>query len=226
MASSNLKWRLSPVAPGSDPARPDSAAGQANPARDEDFALVQRLVSGNAEAWQVFVVRFQRLVLTRVLVATRETGQALVPSDAEDLCAEVFSQLISADYGMLRRFEGRSTISTWLSVVTRRIVLRRLAVANREPSRPIQRLAPSLDSLPSPAEQGPLADMICGEENASLAAAVARLGERQRQIAQLFYIEGRSYRQISEQLQMPMNSIGPTLARIHDKLRVVLKQGE
>jgi RNA polymerase sigma-70 factor, ECF subfamily len=205
-----------------------SSAGAAadRDARQDDFDLVQRLVAGDAGAWKSFVQRFQRLVLTRVLFAARELNQPLAHSDAEDFCAEVFSQLIADDYSVLRRFEGRSTLSTWLCVVTRRIVIRRLAAARREPSRPAAQSVRPLESLPSPAGENPLALLIGGEDRALLAAGMAQLGERQRQLARLFYIDGCSYREISRQLEMPINSIGPTLARIQEKLRAAMKQEE
>ena len=193
--------------------------------RREDYGLVQQLTAGDAVAWKIFVQRFQRLVLARVLVAAHEVNQPLAQADAEDLCAEVFSQLVAGNFAVLRRFEGRSMLSTWLCVVTRRIVLRQLTIARREPSRPVQSMPP-LDSLPGADGNDPLAILIGGEDRTLLATGMAQLGERQRQLACLFYIDGRSYREISEQLQIPMNSIGPTLARIHDKLRAAMKQGQ
>ena len=231
MANSNHHWRLAPSA---EVALAERAAArtdepipppvEASDPRREDYGLVQRLVAGDAVAWKLFVQRFQRLVLARVLVAAREVNQPLVQADAEDLCAEVFSQLVTGNFAVLRRFEGRSTLSTWLCVVTRRIVLRKLSIARREPSRPVQPMPP-LDSLPGADGNDPLAILIGGEDRALLATGMAQLGERQRQLACLFYIDGRSYREISEQLQIPMNSIGPTLARIHDKLRAAMKPG-
>jgi RNA polymerase sigma-70 factor, ECF subfamily len=188
-----------------------------------DFRLVQRLIAGDAAAWRTLVERFQRLVLARVLTTGRELNRPLSQADAEDLCAEVFSQLIADNYAALRRFEGRSTLSTWLCVVTRRIVLRRLTVAGHEPSHPTAQ-PPPLETLSGPASDEPLALIINNEDRALLAAGLAQLGERHRQLARLFYLEGQSYREISRQLNMPINSIGPTLARIHEKLRAAMKQ--
>jgi RNA polymerase sigma-70 factor (ECF subfamily) len=188
-----------------------------------DYRLVQQLVAGDAQAWREFVLRFQRLLLTRVLAAAREIGQPLPPPDAEDLCAEVFSRLVAGNFAVLRRFEGRSTLSTWLCVVTRRIVIRRLAVARREPSRQTARSTPPIESLPGPSDQEPLSQLLGEEAHDLLAAGLAGLGERHRQLACLFYLDGCSYREISEQLDMPLNSIGPTLNRIQQKLRASMK---
>ncbi len=189
-------------------------AGLAN----DDLALVRRLVTGDAAAWRVLVSGYQRLVLARVIATARELNQALGSSDAEDLCADVFSQLVRDEFAALKRFEGRSSLATWLWVVTRRIVLRRLVVARREPSQPAAQ-PPVLEALPGPESEEPLSIIIGAEDRQRLASEIARLSERHQELARLFYIEGKSYREISEQLKISMNSIGPTLGRIHEKLR-------
>lgn len=205
------------------PSRPAPAAEVSDSPRD-DLALVEQLVAGEAGAWQTFIGRFGRLIFARVLATARELNRPLSQIDAEDVCAEVFSRLIADGYAALKRFEGRSSLSTWLTVVTRRIAGRRIATLAREPSHPAA--WPPLETLPASPHEEPLASMIGNEEREMLAAGIAQLGERQRQIARLFYFEKRSYREISQELGVPMNSVGPTLARIHQKLRAALKQGK
>ena len=202
-----------------------TAGGGTIDPHEEDFRLAQRLIAGDAAAWRMLVERFQRLVLARVIATARELNRPLAAPDAEDLCAEVFSRLIADHYAALRRFEGRSTLSTWLCVITRRLVLRRFLAADREPSQPAAQ-PPPLDALPGPAAEEPLSIIISDEERVLLAQGLAQLGEKHRQIARLFYIDGCSYREISQRLNMPMNSIGPTLARIHEKLRAAMKERE
>jgi RNA polymerase sigma-70 factor (ECF subfamily) len=183
-----------------------------------DYELVQRLVAGDAAAWRTLVLRYERLVLSRVLATGRELNHSLAAADAEDLCAEVFSRLVASDYAALKRFEGRSTLSTWLSVITRRIVARRLAAARSEPARAAHGEGP-LETLVSGRFEEPWAAMISAEDAARLAGGIARLATRHQELARLFYVEGRTYREISQRLAIPVNSIGPTLARIHKKLR-------
>lgn len=206
--------------PSSSPARVVPLPSEGT--RQEDYRLVQRLVAGQPQAWREFVLRFQRLVLARVLAAGREIGQAVRAADAEDLCAEVFSRLVAGDFAVLRRFEGRSTLSTWLSVVTRRIVIRRLAALRRGPGHAAGHQGPPLDSLAGKRDDEPLAHLIGDESHERLAVGLSQLGERQQQVARLYYLDGCTYREISEQLDMPLNSIGPTLNRIHQKLRLAL----
>jgi len=206
---------------GRDTAEQASSSTQAH----DDLLLVRRLVAGEAGAWRGLVSGYQRLVLARIVATARELNQALGSADAEDLCADVFSQLVRDDFAALKRFEGRSTLATWLCVVTRRIVLRRLVVARREPSQPAAQV-PVLEMLPGPASEEPLRAIIGEEDRKRLAVEIARLSERHQELARLFYMEGRSYREISQLLGISMNSIGPTLARIQEKLRGAMEGGE
>ena len=45
-----------------------------------------------------------------------------------------------------------------------------------------------------------------------------RLPTREREVVRLFYLEGRSYEEISTALHLPVNSIGPVLSRVKKKL--------
>ena len=46
-----------------------------------------------------------------------------------------------------------------------------------------------------------------------------KLPSRERAVVRLFYLEGRSYEEISTELGIPVNSIGAILARARKKLR-------
>ncbi|MFO0902302.1 MAG: RNA polymerase sigma factor [Pirellulales bacterium] len=183
----------------------------------DEIELIRRLVAGDATAWRDFVDRFHRLVAARVAATARELQVPLRPTDAEDLAAEVFLQLVARDFAALREFQGRSTLSTWLSVIARRISLRKLLSARREPANPLY-AAPPVETADE-AHADPLAQLIHGENRRRLAAALADLSDRQRELVQLHYLDGCSYREISQRLGIPMNSVGPSLQRAQQKLR-------
>jgi RNA polymerase sigma-70 factor (ECF subfamily) len=46
-----------------------------------------------------------------------------------------------------------------------------------------------------------------------------KLPSREREVVRLYYLEGRSYEEISTELNIPVNSIGPVLSRARKKLR-------
>jgi RNA polymerase sigma-70 factor (ECF subfamily) len=225
------------VVASSDPALPRysdvSAPGAcargvvAAPAADpDDRQLVARLLEGDGRAWRSFVERFGRLVLARGLAAARELGRPLDAAAADDLCAEVFSRLVADNFRVLRQYEGRSRLSTWLCVVTRRIALRQLSSLRREPALPSPGGERALVGLATSRDDEPLRRLLAGEERSRLAAALAQLDHRHRQLLGMLYLEGCSYREAASRLQMPMNSIGPTLARLYQKLRASLADGE
>jgi len=46
-----------------------------------------------------------------------------------------------------------------------------------------------------------------------------RLPAKEREVVRMFYLEGRSYEEISTALHLPVNSIGPVLSRARKKLQ-------
>ena len=46
-----------------------------------------------------------------------------------------------------------------------------------------------------------------------------RLPSREREVVRMFYLEGRSYEEISTALHLPVNTIGPVLSRARKKLQ-------
>lgn len=189
---------------------------------NDESDLVRRLIAGDAFAWRTFVDQFHRLVTARIAATARELRVTLRPSDGEDLTADVFSQLLARDCASLRDFQGRSTLSTWLSVIARRIALRKLLGARREPANPLY-AAPADRELAAQPLDDPLVHMIRNENRRRLDEALAELSERQRELVRLHYLDGCSYREISQRLGMSINSIGPTLQRVQEKLRARLQ---
>ena len=52
---------------------------------------------------------------------------------------------------------------------------------------------------------------------------LGKLPSRDREVVRLYYLEGRSYEEISTQLNIPVNTIGPILSRARKKLRQDVK---
>ena len=71
---------------------------------DEDEELVKRCASGDREAFNDLVIKYQKKVFS---VAYRFVGD---PEEANDLAQEIFT----AAYQNLKSFRGDSKFSTWL----------------------------------------------------------------------------------------------------------------
>jgi RNA polymerase sigma-70 factor (ECF subfamily) len=153
-----------------------------------------------------------------VLHVIRHTAQSrsmrLSPEDRDDLCAEVFLGVIRNDFAVLRSFRGQSSLATYLTVVARRIVVRDLLARGPGP-----RLAVgtqhSPQTIPDP-HVGVEKRAIDREEVEQL---LESLQDTEALVVRMFYLEDKSYQEISMVVGMPENSIGPILSRARDKLR-------
>ena len=140
----------------------------------------------------------------------------LAAHDREDLVAEVFLAIIQNDFAVLRRFRGESSLATYLTVVSRRVVVRELL--NRKHT------ATSLADVAERAHPG-ASNAPTAEERISNRDEVERMMQAlqgpEAEVIRMYHLEGKSYREISSSIGMPENSIGPTLSRARAKLRQV-----
>ena len=73
------------------------------------------------------------------------------------------------------------------------------------------------------ASENPLRGRASGVvETNILREAISRLAMPERAMIGMFYLEGRSYKEISVSLGIALNSIGPVLGRARIKLKVLL----
>ena len=192
--------------------------------RDLEFELVQRLLRHDRKAWEEFVDSFQRLVVHRIRRTADECRFKLDESEVEDICAEVFSGLLSNEMSSLRRFQGKSKLGTWLSVIARRTCLRMLD------RRPADRGIGTDSEYDlafaefSSAMEDPLSRMIREETRSEFECKLHDLRETDREILELFYNQEKSYREIGELMGISTNAVGPKLSRAQKRLRKILNQ--
>jgi RNA polymerase sigma-70 factor (ECF subfamily) len=185
------------------------------PLTELDQQLLQRCLQRMPRAWEDFVDRFFGLVVHVVNHSAQARSIRLTREDRDDLCAEVMLNLIKNDFAVLRRFRGESSLATYLVVVARRIVVRQLLKR-----RPLGTLddasAVRAESMLALAQERPERSTEQREEAEWL---LTKLQETESQIVEMYYLEGKSYRQISRSLGIPENSVGPMLYRTRKKMR-------
>ena len=91
-----------------------------------DRSLLDRCLARKPRAWEDFVDRFTGLVIHVVNHTARCRSIMLSSADREDLTAEVFLAVIRDDFAVLRRFRGKASLATYLTVIARRVVVRKL----------------------------------------------------------------------------------------------------
>jgi RNA polymerase sigma-70 factor, ECF subfamily len=179
-----------------------------------DRNLLARCVAREPRAWEDFVDRYMGLVLHVIDHSARGRTIRLAPDDREDMVGEVFLAIVKDDFAVLRRFRGEASLSTYLTVITRRVVINRL-VHNRN--------VHTGDGVAHHAMHTQPANGSMPGQPASNRDEVARLLEElegtEAQVVRMYHLEGKSYQEISSLVGMPENSIGPTLSRAREKMR-------
>ena len=178
---------------------------------------MDRLLNGDASAWQAFVETHGRVVRSRVADVASTFGRAGDDSAIDDATAEVFAALLSNDGAALRAFAGRSSLCTYIAVIATRSATR--GFARRRLIAPGQSQPDLPDSAEDESIDSPVNQLIDAEQQQRVHVLLQRLPEKQRDVVRLFHLKGHSYAQISKQLSMPIGSIGPTLRRAEAKLR-------
>jgi RNA polymerase sigma-70 factor (ECF subfamily) len=181
-----------------------------------DRDLLRRCLHREPGSWNDFVDRYLSLIYHAIGYTAHLRSARLGPEDVEDIAAEVLLRIVADDFKVLRDFRKESSLATYRTVITRRICVHELVRRQKVKDaikRGDSRLAqPEPDDAPA-AQKG----MESLEEVEKL---LRRLRKKQeREIVRLYYLEGRTYEEISTELDVPVNTIGAILSRARKKLR-------
>lgn len=186
---------------------------------DVDKDLLKRCLSRQPASWNDFVDRYLGLIYQAIHFTAHLRSARLNPEDVEDIAAEVLVQIIADNFKVLREFKGTANLATYLTVIARRICVHELS--RRQTVRESIKKGESrlLDDLPDESE----AAMKGMERLEEVEALLRKLRGKDREIVRQFYLEGRTYEEISTDLDIPVNSIGAVLSRARSKLRELSK---
>lgn len=181
---------------------------------DADRRLVEACLAGATGAWDAFVDRFAGLFAHVADRAARHRHTPLTAADREDLVAEIVLECLRNDAAVLRGFRGRASLPTYLTVIARRVAVRRM-VRDFEAFR-----------LPVVGDAGEAsaADLPTRiEDREQIETLLGRLEPDEARLVQLHHLEARSYGEISRLTGLPLGSIGPALSRARAKLRGMME---
>jgi RNA polymerase sigma factor (sigma-70 family) len=171
--------------------------------------LVRRATVGETWAWERLIDKYGRLIWS----ITREFK--LAESDASDVFQTTWMRLIEH----IDRLDHPDRVGSWLAATARNECLRFLASHKRLV------LAREDAVLDGPAEsEGEIDEALLAEERAQIVrSAVAHLPSRWQRLMELLMADPpASYAEISEELGVPVGSIGPIRGRCLARLRLML----
>jgi len=173
-------------------------------------ALVRRAAEGDHQAWERLVDQFSRLIWS-ITVEFK-----LVESDAADVVQTTWMRLIEH----IDRIEQPDRVGAWLAATARNECLRHVSARKR-----IVLVHENVE-LEHAEPHGPEVDeaLLAAERAEHVRAAMAHLPEQWQQLLEMLMADPPvSYAEISDQLGLPVGSIGPTRGRCLAKLRVLLE---
>jgi len=181
--------------------------------------ILARVVAGDVEAFEYFVVTYQRRITRFVFALLRD------PSEADCVAQDVFVKAFRA----LREFKGEAAFETWLTRIAintvRDRVRRRRPVVTFSELRSLDdddgpEIPPALD----PADgTSPERDLLSGDIRRRIAEALVTLSPRQRAIFVMKHYEEKSIAEIGQSTGLDEGTIKSHLFRAARKLRICLE---
>jgi RNA polymerase sigma factor (sigma-70 family) len=180
-----------------------------NAARN-DAELVGDSLSGNRDAFEQIVARYQSLVCSLAYSATGSLSQS------EDVAQETFI----AAWKQLAALREPARLRSWLCAIARNLIHNTLRRQGREPicrAGMLEEIAEPHSPEPLPVEQ-----TISREEEAILWRSLERIPEIYREPLVLFYREHQSIEAVARQLDLSEDAVKQRLSRgrklLHDEV--------
>ena len=172
--------------------------------------LVRRAADGDRQAWERLVDQYARLIWSI-------TGEfRLTESDAADVAQTTWLRLLEH----IHRIQYPDRVGSWLAATARNECLRSIAAHKRVV---LGHDDGDLDSAPT-LEPDVDARLIANERAQVVHDAMSSLPRRWQRLLELLMADPPvSYAEISDQLGLPIGSIGPTRGRCLARLRVQLQ---
>lgn len=169
--------------------------------------LVAAAADGDQNAWDAIVDQFQGLVWATI------RSYRLGDSEAGDVAQTTWLRLVE-NLGGLRDPER---LGGWLATTARRECLRLLRTSGRQIPVDDDAAFDRANTDPAPELD---ADIIRDERDTALWRAFGRISERCQRLLRILTADPPpSYEDVSDALDMPIGSIGPTRQRCLDRLR-------
>ena len=176
--------------------------------------LVRRAAEGDHQAWERLVAQFARLIWS-ITVEFK-----LVESDAADVVQTTWLRLLEH----IDRIQYPDRVGSWLAATARNECLRSLAARKRVV---LGHDAAELDTAAAvTVARAPEVDerLLADERDQVVRDALSRLPGRWQSLLEMLMADPPvPYTEISDQLGLPVGSIGPTRGRCLARLRVLLQ---
>jgi RNA polymerase sigma-70 factor (ECF subfamily) len=191
--------------------------------RTEDAALVAALKAGSEEAFGVLIAQYGQPLYSLIARSLQD------PADAADITQEVFIKVFRS----IRSFNGEASLRTWLYRIALREASNQRRWWTRHKKQELTIDAPVVSG--QDADEGmclsatlvdrggsPYDQTACAELKARVEDALRKLPEAFRTVVVLREMEGFSYEEIAEIVEVPAGTVKSRLTRGRAALKEIL----
>lgn len=176
----------------------------------EDSDLLAQIAAGDTRALEQLFDRYSGLLTA---LARRVLHD---PSDAEEIVQEVFLQV----WNQAGRYDrSRSSVSTWLVLITRSRAIDRLR-SRQVKDRTLSALKQEKPSLHTSPEGG--RNVLLDQRRSRLQSELAELPNEQREVLELAFFKGMTQSEISGSTGIPLGTVKTRTLLAMKKLRKAL----
>lgn len=183
----------------------------------EERLLLNKLRSGDSDAWSEFIERYRRLIWSAIHRVNGRYGAGWDDATMDDLFEESLLKLLRNNGRALKSWEGRCRLETWIYRIVRNVCIDHLRKQSRR-----EVAAKATDD----GDPGPRRDVAATEEVSAVdlrlsleQAIAASLTAREAIAVKLIYFEGFTYREVAERLDMTVGALSGFVYRALAKLR-------
>jgi len=204
------------------PQQPKAATtpGAVAPTAAEDdnaisVALMQRVKTGDADAFEQLVVIHQGAVIGTVAKMLGDT------TEAHDIAQQVFIRI----WKSAARYEPKAKFTTWLFTITRNLVFNESRRRSRRPHVSADEREEEFHlQMPDEGARGPAEDLEQKELMQAIDDAIQALPEKQRLAVILRRYENLPYGDIAKVLKTSVSSVKSLLFRARTQLKISLSK--
>lgn len=176
----------------------------------DDRQVLQRIAAGDRQALAELYARYRQPLFGYLAQLTPDRG----------LAEELLQDTLVAVWKSADRYEGRSSVTTWLFGVARRQAHNTL----RQKGLPLADAA-ALETLPA-RDPEPESAALAGAAREELAAAFGRLAPVHREVLTLAFLHELAYAEIAHVLGVPLGTVKSRLSLAKRALRAQLDAAE
>jgi RNA polymerase sigma-70 factor, ECF subfamily len=174
-----------------------------------DEVLIGRIANGDRLAMQVLYARYHVRVFRFVVRLVRDEATA------EDLISEVFLDV----WRQAGRFEGRSTVSTWMLAIAR---FKAISALRRRSDEELDEDAACAIEDPS---DDPATALEKKDKSVVIRKCLMGLSAEHREIVDLVYYHEKSVEEVADIVGIPVNTVKTRMFYARKRLAELLKAG-